>query len=266
MKKSFLISAIITLVVVFFFAAIPVFAQSKEDVDLLEKCDTTTSFKDTDFSAEYTLVQDKPGQGKSVTKAIMYRRDKTANYTILITSPEKDKGKAYLQIEDQVWFFDPEDRRFTFSSKRDKFQSTNANTSDFAPMDFCKNYKIVSSIPKKLGSKECILFELEAKVDDVAYPKLKVWITKDDGLIRKKEDYSLSGQLLRTTLIPSYQFIGERSIPIPNQMIIVDNLKGRKIDDKMRYENTTITIENVSFAQQKDSVFTKAFIEMSSNR
>ena len=244
--------------------SMPFFAQSKDDYALLEKCDTTTSFTDTDFSAEYTLVQDKPGQGKSINEAIMYRRDKTANYTILVTAPEKDKGKAYLQTGNEVWFFDPEDRRFTYSSKRDKFQNTNANTSDFAPMDFCKSYKITSAIPKKLGSYECTLFELEAKVDDVAYPKLKVWISTNDGLIRKKEDYSLSGQLLRTTLIPSYQLIGHRSIP--NKMIVVDNLKGKRINDKMQYENTTISIKNVSFSPQKDSIFTKAYIEMSSNR
>lgn len=261
MKKLIYVPATFILL---FCLSVSAFSQSKEDYALLAKCDSTTSFKDTDFSAEYTLVQNKPGQGASVTEAIMYRRDKTANYTILITAPAKDKGKAYLQLENQVWFFDPEDRRFSFSSKRDKFQSTNANTSDFAPMDFCDNYKIVSAFPQKLGSLDCVLFELEAKVDDVAYPKLKVWITKDDGLVRKKEDYSLSGQRLRTTLIPSYQLIGNRSIP--KDMTIVDNLKGKKINDKMQYENTKISIKNVSFSAQKDSIFTKAYIEMVSDR
>ena len=100
-------------------------------------------------------------------------------------------------------------------------------------MEFCKNYKITTAIPKKLGAYDCILFELDAKVDDVVYPKVKVWVTKEDGLIRKKEDYSLSGQLLRTIAIPSYQLIGSRSIPV--SMLIVDNLKGKKINDKMQY-------------------------------
>ena len=49
-------------------------------------------------------------------------------------------------------------------------------------------------------------------------------------------------------------------------MIIVDNLKGKKINDKMQYENTTISIKNASFAAQKDSIFSKAYIEMSSDR
>lgn len=241
-----------------------VIGQSKADYELLQKCDSTTSFLDTDFSAEYTLVQDKPGQGKSITEAIMYRRDETSKYTIIITSPAQDKGKGYLQIENNVWFYDPADNKFTFSSKRDKFQNTNANTSDFAPMDFCKNYTITTATPKKLGVYDCILFELDAKVEDVVYPKVKVWISKDDGLIRKKEDYSLSGQLLRTIAIPSYQLIGTRSIPV--SMLIVDNLKGKKINDKMQYEKTQISIKNVSFAKQKDSVFTKAYFEMMNNR
>lgn len=258
--KKFLLSFFICFLI---FNAV-IYAQTEQDYELLKKCDSTTSFLDTDFSAEYTLVQDRPGQGKSVTEAIMYRRDKNANYTIIITSPAQDKGKGYLQIENDVWFYDPVDRKFTFSSKRDKFQNTNANTADFAPMDFCKNYKITTATPKKLGAFDCILFELDAKVDDVVYPKVKVWVTKDDGLIRKKEDYSLSGQLLRSTAIPSYQLIGSRSIPV--SMLIVDNLKGKKINDKMQYEKTQISIKNVSFAKQKDSVFTKSYFEMMSNR
>ena len=241
-----------------------IFSQSEKYYELLKKCDSTTNFIDTDFSAEYTLVQEKPGQGKSITEALMYRRDKNLSYSIIITSPLQDKGKGYLQIENNVWFYDPIDRKFSFSSKRDKFQNTNANTSDFAPMDFCKNYQIITATPKKLGAYDCVLFELEAKIDDVVYPKVKVWISIDDGLIRKKEDYSLSGQLLRTTAIPSYQLIGSRSIPV--SMLIVDNLKGKKINEKMQYEKTQITIKNVSFAKQKDSVFTKSFFEMMSNR
>ena len=171
---------------------------------------------------------------------------------------------ARKALEKGVNKLDSKDIEFVAKSINTRIQNTNANTSDFAPMNFCSNYNIISAIPKKLGAYDCILFELDAKVDDVVYPKVKVWVTKDDGLIRKKEDYSLSGQLLRTTAIPSYQLIGKRSIPV--SMLIVDNLKGKKINDKMQYEKTQITIKNVSFAKQKDSVFTKAYFEMMGNR
>ena len=119
-----------------------------------------------------------------------------------------------------------------------------------------------------MGKYNCVIFKLKAKVNTVDYPLLKIWVSKDDGLVRKKEDYSLSGQLLRTTLIPSYQIktTASRNYSIPLNMLIVDNLKGKKIGDKIQYERTQISIANVVFEKVKDSVYTKPYLEMMSQR
>ncbi len=231
----------------------------KEAETLLKKADATTSFADTDFAANYTIVQDKPGQGKSSREVVMYRRDSANTYTILIQAPAADKGKGYFQVDNGIWYYDPKDSQFIFTSAKEKFEGTNINNSDFAPQRYSKDYKIVSAETVKLGSLNCVLFELEAQVNDVAYPKVKLWVSKDDGLTRKREDYSASGQLLRTTAIPSYQKFKNRSVP--EKMLLVDNLRGKKIDGKMQYEKTQVTITNVSFAKQKDSVYSKKYIE-----
>ena len=112
----------------------------------------------------------------------------------------------------------------------------------------------------------CVMFTLKAKVESVDYPMLKLWVTKDDGLVRKKEDYSLSGQKLRTTAIPSYQLVksAEKNYSIPVSMLIQDNLKGKKISGKVQYEQTQITIRNVEFAKVADTVYTKPYLEMMS--
>ena len=94
----------------------------------------------TDMKGDYQIVHDKPGEGRNVLSAILYRRDAQKKWTILITGPEKDKGKGYLQFDSNIWFYDPADKRFTFSSVRDKFQNTNANTSDFAPQLYDQDY------------------------------------------------------------------------------------------------------------------------------
>lgn len=259
--------------IIFVFAALffvlPVFAiSSAESEKLLKLAQDNTAFYETDFSGNYTVVQDKPGEGKNITEAIMYRRDRTGKWTILITGPAKEKGKGYLQFDENIWFFDPADRRFTFTSAKDKFQNTNANTSDFAPQFYDRDYSIASFEEVKLGKLDCVLFELKAKVDSVSYPILKVWVTKDDGLVRKKEDYSLSGQKLRTTAIPSYQIINSenRTYYIPVSMLIQDNLRGKKIEGKVQYEKTQITIKNVSFAKVSDTVYTKPYLEMMSDK
>lgn len=258
--KKILFTVFLTLLVSF------AFSQTKEDIDLLMKTDLSTNFSQSDFSADYQLVQDIPGQGKNITSATMYRRDKTGAYTILITGPANEKGKGYLQYDATIWFFDPADKRFTFTSAKDKFQNTNAQPRDFAPQNMSTQYNIEKAEKVKLGSYACTLFTLSAKIKDIEYPRVLLWVTTDDGLIRKKEEYSLSGQLLRTTAIPSYQRVmqGKTERHIPVSMLIVDNLRGKKIDNSMQYEKTQITIKNVSFQNQSDIVFTKNYLELMS--
>ncbi len=231
---------------------------------LLQKVDESTSFYGTDFAANYSLVQEKPGQGKSTTTVVMYRRDDKDAYTILITGPEKDRGKGYVQFDNNIWFYDPSDRQFVFTTSKDSVGGTNATPADFTPQHYSKNYKIDKAEKTTLGKgkMECIQFTLTATSKNVNYPTIKLWVTPEDGLIRMKEDYSLSGQLLRTTAIPSYQLFENHSVP--SKMVVVDNLRGKKINSKMQYEQTQITISNVSFAKQKDSVYTKKYVEMMS--
>ncbi len=236
--------------------------------DLLRQAQDNTAFYGTDFKGFYSVVQEKPGEGKNVTEAIMYRRDSEAKWTILVIGPAKDKGKGYLQYDSNIWFYDPADHRFTFTSARDKFQNTNANNSDFAPQFYYRDYSIESSSEVMLGKLECVMFVLKAKVQNVDYPELHLWITKNDGLVRKKEDYSLSGQKLRTTAIPSYQIVqaSDKKYYIPVKMLITDNFRGKKIGEKIQFERTQITITNITFDRVENSVYTKPYLEMMSEK
>ncbi|OJF77668.1 MAG: outer membrane lipoprotein-sorting protein [Treponema sp. CETP13] len=237
------------------------FAVSSEDTALLKQAEESTSFKDTDFAAEYTIVQSKPGQGQNATYAVLYRRDKEETYTIVITGPDDDdKGKGYIQYNSSIWFFDPSDRKFTFTTKKDKVEGTNATPADFTPQYYTRDYKIEKTEDVNLGNFKCTLFYLTAKTKNVTYSKVQLWVSKDDGLIRMKKDFSLSSQLLRTTAMPSYQKINKRSVPVT--ILIIDNLRGKKINNKMQYEKTQITINNVSFDKLKDVIFTKAYLQM----
>lgn len=243
----------------------PVFAQmtKSEAKQLLTKADKNTSFAGTDYKADYTVVTEKPGSGKSVTKAVMYRRDASSMFTILVKEPAADKGKGYIQMDGTIWFYDPRDKQFTFTNSKSKFQNSAINNSDLIPQTLSADYEIKNYSDVKLGKFDCVLFELSASSKNVDYPMVKVWISKDDGLIRKKEDYSLSGQLLRTTAIPSYQKVGERFVP--GGMLVVDNLRGTKIDGKMQYEKTQVSIANVTFQKVPNTVYSKQFVQDMSN-
>jgi hypothetical protein len=76
----------------------------------------------------------------------------------------------------------------------------------------------------------------------VTFPRTKIWVT-DDDLVRKTEDYSLSGQLMRTSSHPDLSE-SRQFTTCPVGILIVDALRGKKIGGKFLNEKTQITIAN----------------------
>lgn len=225
---------------------------------ILERVDSLVSYEGSDFSAEYTVTQQRPGQGNSTTVMTMFRRDSEDTYTIIITDPPADRGKGYLKVGNNLYLYDPTDRRFTVVSARDRFQNTNARNSDFTQSTLSRDYEILSVEETTLGRHDAWLYELESDRDGVTYPYMKAWIT-EDGRILKTEDYSRSRQLLRVTAVPEYQRLGDKQIP--RQIYLIDMLEGARIDGEFVNERTIITVQEPSFEAVPDSVFSKAFLE-----
>jgi outer membrane lipoprotein-sorting protein len=234
-------------------------AAADNSAALLKKADDHTNFPDTDFSAEYTISQEKPGEGSTVTKAVTFRRDRKEQFLVLIVEPVEDKGKGYLMMEGGIWLYDPRDRRFTFTSAQDAFRNTNARNSDFALSRLAAQYEVKSSSKEKLGIYNCYKLELAAKTREAPFPKKTIWISEDNA-IRMFKDYSLSGQLLRTV---AYQYQTLKGRDVPAKIIIVDELKKKLIDGKERKETTVITVAKPSFDELPASLFTKEYLERS---
>jgi outer membrane lipoprotein-sorting protein len=228
------------------------------DQELLTKVDSLVSYYDVDFSAEYTIAQEKPGQGISTTVAGVFRRDSSETFVIVIMQPLISKGQGYLKQGKTLWFYDPESRRFNTTGNADRFQNTNARNSDFTRSTLAQDYKVTGGEDAVLGRFKCRLLTLEAISPGVTFPRMKIWVS-EDGLLRKSEDYSLSGQLLRTSAIPDYYRIDGRHVP--KQILFVDALRGAVINGNFMNEKTQISISKPSFNKIADSVFSKTFLE-----
>ena len=231
---------------------------SLTDQELLATVDSLVSYYGTDFSAEYTIIQERPGQGRSTTVAGIFRRDSNETYVIVIMEPLISKGQGYLKEGSTLWFYDPESRRFNTTSNVDRFQNTNARNSDFTRSTLAQDYRVVRGEDEMLGRFKCRVLTLEAVTTDVTYPRMKVWIS-EDNLLRKSEDYSLSGQLLRTSAITDYYNINGRFVP--KQILFEDELRGAVINGTFRKERTQVNITRPSFGRLADSVFSKTFLE-----
>lgn len=238
--------------------AVPAFARAGTDDDLLKTVDGLVSYPDSDFSAIYEIVQQRPGQNDVTTRAGLYRRDAKEQYVIVILDPESSRGQGYLKEGDTLWFYDPESGVFNSTSSRERFRNTNASNADFTRSTLSIDYKPVSASVETLGKFKCRVLQLEAKNNSVAYPKMKIWVS-EDGLLRKSEDYSLAGRLMRTTEIPGYYKVGKRYVP--KAIRVTDALRGAKVAGKFRNEATVISISGPSFSKIDNVTFSKTYLE-----
>ena len=76
----------------------------EEAKKVLQLAENNTAYMGTDFKADYSIVTDTPGSGKSVMTAVMYRRDSKGMFLIRILSPDADKGKGYVQFDSTIWY------------------------------------------------------------------------------------------------------------------------------------------------------------------
>lgn len=223
-----------------------------QDVNkILAELDDLGDFGGKDFSAVYTIVSQKPGEKDSVTQVRMFRRDFKDQFTMVILLPEVNKGQGYLREEDNVWFYDPTSRKFSFSSIKENIQNSEAKNSDLTRQSLVEDYETVGVQDGMLGKFPVWIIQLKARTTDVSYERLTMHVRKDRTMLLKQEAYSVSGRLMRTTLFPKYVDLGGKLMP--SQILIIDELNPG--------ERSQLTMTEQSVSTLPDRVFTKAFIE-----
>ena len=222
-----------------------------DGVQILKNIDTNTNRLDTDISMVATMIKEDVEEGTDKRVVRMFRRDYEDKFLMLFQEPSYKSGQGYLRVEDTLWFYDPESRKFSIRSMKDRFDNSNARNSDFHRSALYEDYDVVSQTEGKLGKFPVYILELQAKHDEVTYPKQIVHVLKKPNLLLKAQNYSVSDQLLRTAYWPAYTKSG--GIYIAKKRIFVDEvIKGNK---------TTFSFDKISTTKMADSTFTKAYVE-----
>lgn len=218
---------------------------------IIAELDRLGDFTGNDFAAVYTIVSQKPGEKDSVSQVRMFRRDGKKQFAMLVLLPEVNKGQGYLREDDNIWFYDPTSRKFSFSSIKENIQNSEAKNSDLTKRSLLEDYDVSSTKEGTVGKIAVWIMDLKAKTDEVSYERVVLHVRKDRTMLLKQEDYSVSGRLMRTSLYPKYVEISGRLVP--SQMLIIDELNPG--------ERSQITMTEQSLAALPDKVFNKAFLE-----
>jgi outer membrane lipoprotein-sorting protein len=218
---------------------------------ILAAIDVQRNFGGSDFSAVMSMVKEDPEEGVDKKVVQQFRRDRENELVLIFLEPVVQKGQGYLRIDDNLWFYDPESRQFSHESMKERFGGTDARNSDFGKSSLAADYTVSAAEDGVLGKYTVSILTLAATNNEVTYPGMKLWVTRDLSLLLKEEDYSGTGRLVRTCLFPNYTKVG--ATYVPSRAIIQDELvPGKK---------TTILLSDISVAALPDSVFTKTWLE-----
>ncbi|HAZ14953.1 MAG: outer membrane lipoprotein-sorting protein [Bdellovibrionales bacterium GWA2_49_15] len=196
-----------------------------------------------------------------VFQVIVYRRDADDKIIIFFTKPKEEAGKGYLKIDKNLWLFDPNTGKWERRTERERIGGTNSRREDFDESRLALEYTVTAEGTDKLGDYKVFKTKLVAKEGvDVAYPVLKIWIDQASKNILKREEYSLSGKLMRTSYYPKWmkKFSPSKKaeVWIPEEIRIFDELE--------KGNSTIILIKETDLNNIDSSIFTKAWIESKS--
>jgi hypothetical protein len=228
-----------------------------------------------DLYARLSLVTKKPdpdGRDEPVVESRMgefYRKDDENKFLFIFTAPKVDAGTGYLFIDDNLWFYDKNSREFSKRTASDSIGGSDSRSRDLRKSTLAEDFDWEYVGDETIKGVECYEFYGEAAVQDVAYPISRVWVRKDVLLPFVRREFSLASassedrdnKLVQTIYYLRYK---KKSAEGEDQ---IDKYTASKILVQNHQDNsrTVLEFEDVSFDDQPDNIFTKAYLENRSN-
>jgi hypothetical protein len=214
-----------------------------------------------DYKALVYLEQRERDKPDVAREALVYRRDADEKLMILFTKPQTEAGKGYLRIDKNLWFYDPTVGKWERRTDRERIAGTDSRRQDFDQSKLAEEYDPSYLGEEKLGSFKVWHLKLNAKPgQDVAYPIVEFWIDQATENDLKRQDFALSGRLMRTSYTPKWQKLYSDS----KQADLWYRQEIRIYDEIDKANSTLVIIRSVDLHPLSANMFTKAWLESKS--
>jgi len=232
-------------------------ASKAEMVELLKGVDDHQRNQG-DWRSNVYMEQKEKDKVAVVYEALVFRRSADQRFMILFTKPKASQGQGYLRVDQNLWFYDPAVGKWERRTERERIGGTNSRRSDFDESRLAEEYDPEDNGEEKLGVYTAQVMTLKGKPGlDLAFPVLKLWIDKATKNELKRQEFALSGRLLRTSYYPKWQKIYSESrkadIWYPQEI--------RFYDEVEKQNSTLILIKSVDLKPLEANLFTKAWLE-----
>jgi outer membrane lipoprotein-sorting protein len=201
------------------------------------------------------------GKVDVIYEALFFRRSEDQRFMFLFTKPKASQGQGYLRIDKNLWFYDPSVGKWERRTERERIGGTNSRRSDFDESRLAQEYDPEFVAEEKLGAYTAIVMNLKGKPGiDLAFPTIKLWVDKDTNNVLKRQEFALSGKLLRTAYYPKWKKVYSESrkadIYYPEEI--------RMFDEVEKANQTLVLIKSVDLRPLEQNMFTKAWLESKS--
>jgi hypothetical protein len=233
---------------------------AQQMVDLLKVVDDRQK-NNGDWRAAGHLEQKEKDKVDIVYETEFYRRSEDAKFMILFTAPKSSAGQGYLRVDKNLWFYDPSVGKWERRTERERIGGTNSRRSDFDESRLAEEYDPTDEGEEKLGRFTANKLLLKGKPGlDLAFPTIRLWVDKDTKNVLKRQEYALSGRLLRTAYYPKWKKVFSESkkadVWYPEEM--------RFFDEVEKANSTLILVKAVDLRALPPNLFTKAWLESKS--
>lgn len=214
-----------------------------------------------DYKAFAYIEQKERDKADIVREVSIYRRDADEKLMLLFTKPKSEEGKGYLRLEKNLWSYDPNTGKWERTTERERIGGTNSRRADFDQSRLAIEFTSAYGGEEKLGKFDTFRLDLTVKEGiDVAYPIIKLWLDKENHNILKRQEFALSGRLLRTSYYPKWN-----RVMSPMKKAYVWFPGEIRIFDEVDKANTTlILMRDVDLNALDANLFTKAWLESKS--
>ena len=182
------------------------------------------------FRVNAALVEYRNGKQSDSSTLLVYARPNTdsGQYDNLVqfVAPARDAGKLILKNANDLWLYDSADKASIRISPKQRLLGQAAN-GDVVTVNWSKDYSAKLIGPEVVADGERVErqtqhLSLQARVPDVTYERIELWLETGTHRPIKARFYSESGVLLKTAYYRRYQMeLGEQR---PTETVIIDGL------------------------------------------
>ena len=235
-------------------------ATTVDMVDLLKAVDDRQKNQG-DWRSMIYMEQKEKGKVDVAYEALVFRRSDDQKFMILFSKPKASQGQGYLRLDKNLWFYDPSVGKWERRTERERIGGTNSRRSDFDESRLAEEYDPEDNGEAKLGAYTAQVMTLKGKPNlDLAFPMIKLWVDKASKNILKRQEFALSGRLLRTSYYPKWKKAYSESKKgetwYPEEM--------RFYDEVEKANSTMILVKSVDMKPLEANLFTKAWLESKS--